>query len=79
MFTQKIRSRTTETIRLYTAIINGDDAWFILHVDKPKLQLYLHDVKSGKPINLPDYGTVLHRGWGSTPSEELLEQVRQAF
>lgn len=78
-YTDRVIKTRSEYIRLFTSKIDGEDAWFIVQIDKDKMDKYLHDVKSGRPIDLPDYGKVLYRDWGKEPPAELVNQLREKY
>jgi hypothetical protein len=55
-----------------------NDAWYyVLLNSKSQIPLFLKNVKSG--IKLTDYGTVLYKGWGTTPPLETQLKVQEQF
>ena len=78
-YTDKLLKSRIENLRLFTANINGRDAWYILRLDQSKVTQYFTDVESGKEIDLPDYGEILHKGWGSEPPAELVTQLEEEY
>ncbi len=78
-FAQHVLKSYSRFLRLYTAIVDNQNAWYIIRVERLKLDRYLHDTQSGKTITLGDYGEVLHKGWGIAPPEELMMEIRNQY
>jgi len=56
----------------------GKPAWHYVLIDKLKQPLFQKMLKKGA-LELKDYGTVLHSGWGDDPPPELAEAVRRQY
>ena len=79
-YADKVFRSRDELIRLFTSKVEGEDAWYILQVaDKNKLAIYLKDVESGKSIDLPNYGKVLHKGWGAEPPKDIVQKIEEEY
>ena len=56
----------------------GKPAWHYVLVDTLKQPLFIKALKGGT-LELRDYGTVLHSGWGAEPPPELAEAMRKQY
>jgi hypothetical protein len=57
---------------------NGERSYFILEVDHGKTKELSEALTLPKPLDLRDYGTILHSGWGEPP-ESLKAELREKY
>ncbi len=56
----------------------GSEAWHLVLVDKLKLPLFLHALKS-RSLNVSEFGEIVLSGWGTAPSDEALKDIRARY
>lgn len=57
---------------------SGKDAWYYVQIkSKALVPIFLKEIKTG--ITLTDYGTVLYKGWGTEPPEEIKQKIKEQF
>jgi hypothetical protein len=62
--------------RIVTGKNNGDYAWWILKLESLKEKIFEKDVELGKALDLDGYGTVLKKGYGESPPEEIIQEIK---
>ena len=56
------------------------NAWYIVGIDRAKQEAFeQHRQRSGEPLVLTDYGTILHSGWGDAPPAALMEELVEKY
>ena len=57
---------------------NGKRAWCIIDVPKAKYKEFKRLLDSGSVFHIPDYGTILYKGWDQ-PSAEIKAEMREKY
>ena len=56
----------------------GKDAWYYVQIkSKALVPIFLKEIKTG--ITLTDYGSVLYKGWGTEPPEDIKQKIKEQF
>ena len=76
-FLAKALERNGELYRIVTGTNQGKPCWYILKMDAAKRDAYLAAVKQ-ESIDLSCYGTVVERGWGEAPPEEIIQKYQKS-
>jgi hypothetical protein len=79
-FHSRIIKRTNRTALVYlvTALARGKPAWYYLQVDEPKQKAFEKQLALGT-LDLADYGTILHSGWGHQPPYAIRALVEESY
>jgi len=63
-------------------LIKGDEsgrpAWAYVKIEKAKLPLFQHDVKTNF-LDISKYGKKIYSGWGKEPPKDIVLKVKQTF
>ena len=65
-------------VRLVRGKEDGKPLWHYVLVDEDKVDAFKAKIKTGN-INVADYGTVLHSGWGQDPPIDIIRKVELRF
>lgn len=72
-------SSKSAPVYFITAMADGDKpAWYYLQVDELKQNAFRKHLESGA-LNLADFGTILHSGWGSVPPEPIMALMEEKY
>lgn len=58
---------------------NGDKAYFVIQIDKPKHQQFKDALDNGKTgYDLKNFGSILYQGWGE-PFGEIRQELNRKY
>jgi hypothetical protein len=57
---------------------NGQDVWFYILVESIKLPIFRKKI-GHEALDLKDYGTILHSGYGKNPPEDIKKKLHEEF
>lgn len=77
-FASRVDCSRGDLVYLVRGKDQGRQAWYYVHVDRPKLNRFLVRIGGGS-LNLEDYGKVLYKGWGNDPPGEIVAQVHAKY
>ena len=77
-FADKLQKSADCMYTVYAPDKTGEDAWYIMKVEKMKEQIFLKEVTSG-PVNLLDYGDILESGYGTKVPDVIKEKVKEEY
>jgi len=72
----KLKFTKLGLFRIVTGKNNGDFAWWVLKLEPLKEKIFEKDVELGKALNLDGYGTVLKKGYGKNPPDEVVKEIK---
>lgn len=52
----------------------GRNAWYFIRVEGVRGKEFKEAALAG-PVNLPEYGNVIRRGWGDYPPEDVIREM----
>lgn len=76
-FSAKLKSSRSELVYLVSGVDAGLPAWYYVHMEKSKLQLF--KARNKDSSNLTDYGTILYSGWGEEPPTDIRQKIKEQF
>lgn len=64
-------------------LVKGKDttnrqAWYYVMVEKSKKHLF-EEVEGSQPLNLTDYGQILHSGYGDEPPDDIKAKMEEEY
>ncbi len=77
-FVKKIDQKKAIIYQL-SSVIDGKNAWYILRVESTKHSKFEKCLERGEALELTDYGTVLHSGWGKEPDMATKTELRDKY
>ena len=78
LFTDKVKGQLGKYIYLIQGKYCGRKAWAYIMVKKNKIPLLKHKI-AHKNIDLTLLGDVLYSGWGDTPPNVIINQLKQDY
>ena len=77
-FRDQLKGSEKHLVYLVRGTRKGTPAWHYVHVEKPKLPLFLKAVESPS-INVRMYGKILHSGTGDNPPESIKNKIEEMY
>ena len=75
----KLKSSSSNLIYLVRGKDQGKAAWHYVKVrDKAILPIFLKKADGG-PIDVSEYGEILHSGWGENPPEDVVKDIEENY
>ncbi len=59
--------------------IQGQLAWYIIHVDTLKITAFRHNLRKMLPMSLAEYGAVLYSGWGRASPGNIRAELHNKY